>query len=191
MLNEYLTKLASSSPAPGGGAAAALTAAQGVALCGMVLRISQGSAEAISKADILMQEFQDLAAKDAAAFEAVMSAQKLPKDSLTINRAKELDTALKNAALVPLTVMSKIHDAAEFLQRTAEASKSSVLSDVGVGLELLDGALKASVFNVYANLKYIKDTEFNQQARAKISAIQGSFTKAVTPLRLSLVEKFG
>ncbi len=188
----YLDSLASSEPAPGGGAAAALTAAQGIALCAMVLRISGGDRDLICRADELIEEFKDLATEDAQAFNAVIAAQKLPKatEDEQKTRLRALDLALKNAAKVPLTVMELILSAKDLVSMTHKIGKASVISDVGVGVELLAGAMLASKFNVLANVKYIKDQEYNSGIRQKILGLERDFMEYLSPLRLDLATKF-
>jgi len=86
-IKDFLDSLASDSPTPGGGTAAALSAATSCSLMTMALRVSQKKVqdptmqEAAAKLDQIRSELLNLADKDAEAFEAYMSARHLPKDT--------------------------------------------------------------------------------------------------------------
>lgn len=86
-INNYLTRLASREPTPGGGAAAALHAAQGAALVAMVARYTTGAkyeqhaalvSRIIAAADELVDEALRLAEADELAFQGVIDSYKLP-----------------------------------------------------------------------------------------------------------------
>src|SRR3569833_3939687 len=97
----YLDDLADRIPAPGGGAVAALHAAQSAGLIAMVARYTTGERYAAHAAEIgrilahaekLRHEALALAEQDAAAFGAVAAAYRLPKNS-------EKETRTRSAAL--------------------------------------------------------------------------------------------
>ena len=116
-IGEFLDQLAERVPAPGGGAAAALLAAQGAALLGMVARYTTGEkyaehqvtiARIISEVDELRGIALRLADADADAFLAVADAYRLPRstDEETAARAAAVAQALSNAAWPPAQVIS-------------------------------------------------------------------------------------
>src|ERR1700741_2398499 len=85
---DFLQQLAARTSAPGGGATAALHAAQAAALIAMVARFSDGpryDAAVVGRvgpaADALIAESLGLAEADAAAFEKVTQAYGLPRQS--------------------------------------------------------------------------------------------------------------
>ncbi len=87
-IGSFLTRLAARSAAPGGGATGALNAAQAAALLAMVARFSDGpryDAETVGRvraaADGLADEAVGLAVADEAAFQKVVAAYQLPKDT--------------------------------------------------------------------------------------------------------------
>lgn len=105
-ISDFLSRLADRVPAPGGGAAAALQAAQAAALLGMVGRYTTGEKYAehaavieriIGETDELRSSALRLAEDDAAAFTAVTEAYKLPKDT---DEAKAARSAAIAEALV-------------------------------------------------------------------------------------------
>src|SRR5690606_22180938 len=109
---EYLRQLASSAPTPGGGAAAALNAAQGAALVAMVVRLSKEPGvdwnQWAQRMDAAADAFQSLMDEDARAFQSVMDAMQSPKSDP--DRTERLQKALKNAANPPLLTMERAWD---------------------------------------------------------------------------------
>src|ERR1700744_1164515 len=111
----FLTRLAARSPAPGGGAAGALHAAQAAALLAMVARFSDGpryDAETVGRgrgaADSLADEGVGLAVADSAAFEKVIAAYGLPRDTpqATVARSAAIADAMASAATPPADLMA-------------------------------------------------------------------------------------
>src|SRR3984893_7732637 len=109
-----LTRLAARSAAPGGGATGALQAAQAAALLAMVARFSDGpryDAETVGRvraaADRLADEGVGLAAADSAAFEKVIAAYGLPKDTSEAKAARSaaIADATAGAARPPADLM--------------------------------------------------------------------------------------
>src|SRR5260370_1342959 len=113
-ITAFLGQLAARVPAPGGGATAALHAAQSAALVAMVARYSNGSrydaelmARIITEADILRDQALTLAEDDAAAFGAVSAAYQLPKETTELLQARSaaIAEALGGAARPPAEVI--------------------------------------------------------------------------------------
>ena len=115
-LSEWLDELASESPTPGGGAVAAISAATGAALVGMVGRLTMRKAgyeavasrmeEIVGETDRERSELLDLADRDAEAFDDVLAAYRMSRgtDRERADRLQALQAALEHAAEVPLTV---------------------------------------------------------------------------------------
>src|ERR1051326_2224842 len=94
-ITAFLDQLAARIPAPGGGATAALHAAQSAALLAMVARYSDGAKydaekmkHVIAEADGIRNDALTLAERDAAAFEAVAEAYRLPKETAEAKQAR-------------------------------------------------------------------------------------------------------
>ena len=87
----YLDALASNAPAPGGGSSAALSGAMGAALVSMVANLTAGRekyaahqelvSETLNRTSSLIRELTECVQKDMKAFDGVMAAYRLPKDS--------------------------------------------------------------------------------------------------------------
>ena len=168
----FLDELASSSPAPGGGSVAALSGALGAALTSMVCNLTIGKkkyadvqGEMINVArqsEQLRQTFTRLIDRDTVAFNKVMEAFGLPKDTEDQKalRSAAIEAATKEAALVPLEVMKHVIDALSLAKVAAEKGNVNSLSDAGVSALMLHAAAEGASLNVQINLGGIKDTEF-------------------------------
>ena len=162
-IDEYLEQLASRSATPGGGAAAALTSAQGAALVMMVANLTIGKPEyaefeelnkdVLSEAEVLLQSLTDGADNDADAFGKVSAAYALPKDDE--NRAAEIASASVLAAEAPLMVMEDSLAALRLAAKLKGRSNKNLESDIYVAALCLYAGIKSAKVNVDANLKVI------------------------------------
>src|ERR1700741_3245134 len=144
-LREFCNETLSDSPAPGGGSVAALMGALGASLGGMVANLSAGKRGWDDKLDffsgwaVKAQQLKDellfLVDEDTAAFNKVMEAFALPKDSAEEKaaRTKAIQSANKAAAEVPLRVMENASRAYPLLAKMAGKGNPASISDVGVG----------------------------------------------------------
>ena len=168
----FLDELASSSPAPGGGSVAALAGALGAGLTSMVCNLTigkkkyaevEGEMKAIlAQAEGLRAQFTELIDRDTVAFNKVMEAFGLPKETEPQKalRAAAVREATKEATLVPLEVMKHCIDALALTQRVADQGNPNAASDVGTSALMLHAACSAAALNVRINLKELQDPEF-------------------------------
>jgi methenyltetrahydrofolate cyclohydrolase len=163
----WLDELGSSAPAPGGGAAGALSAAMAAGLVEMVGNLSVGKGQdddalrsTVDRAAALRRRSADLADEDAEVFTAVMAAYKLPRgdDAEKAARRTAIDTALVGAARVPLEVATVAAEVVRLCTAIAPLSNPNVLSDVAVSAAAARAAVDSSVVNVEVNLAMLKDT---------------------------------
>src|SRR5438046_3853036 len=144
-LREFCNETLSGSPAAGGGSVAALMGALGASLGGMVANLSAGkrgwddkleyfSVWAV-KAQQLKDELLSLVDEDTGAFDKVMDAFALPKESAEEKAARSaaIEQATKYATEVPLKVMETASKSYELLTEMAEKGNPASASDVGVG----------------------------------------------------------
>lgn len=185
-INSFLDDLASSSPAPGGGAAAALTGALGAALVGMVCSLTAGKKgyeefqEEISavrnEAARLQQDLNALMQKDADAFNHLMSTFKLPRenDSQQAERTRLIQEAYRGAAEVPFLIAWDCLEVVRLACRITGRSNLNVLSDVEVAMALGAAGMEAGMINIEVNLPYIKDSAVVAGQRQKMAAMKTS-----------------
>jgi formiminotetrahydrofolate cyclodeaminase len=171
-LHSFLDDIASASPAPGGGSVAALAGALGAALTSMVCRLTIGKKKyadvevemkaILTQAEALRGQFTSLVAEDTAAFNKVMEAYGLPKDSEAQKalRTAAVREATKEATLVPLEVMKHCIDALALAGNVAAKGNVNSLSDAGVSALMLQSACESAALNVRINLKGMDDREF-------------------------------
>ena len=177
-VDRYLVTLASAAPTPGGGAAAALTGAQGVALLEMVLNVTfkgketrpQSVDELIGSLENLRSQLSANVEQDAAAFTEVLRCYRLPMETGedSTNRKVQIQDALHNAAAVPLEVMKLCDEALCLSLKVLDFGSKQVASDAGAAANLLAGALKAASHSVRINLANISDVTFVKQCELQI-----------------------
>jgi len=174
-VDAWLDELGSSAPAPGGGAAGALSAAMAAGLVEMVGNLSVGKGqddaalgETVQRAAALRRRAAELADEDAEVFTAVMAAYKLPRgdDAEKAARRSAIDAALIGAARVPLEVATVAAEVVRLCTGIAPLSNPNVLSDVAVSAAAARAAVDSSVVNVEVNLASLKDAT----ARAELAA---------------------
>ena len=179
----FVETVADPTPTPGGGSVAAKSGALGCALCEMVAGLTEQKQgfEAVhgemcaarEKLAALRRELQALVQRDAAAFDGVMAAFKLPKatDEEKAARRMAIEAATKRAAEIPLATMAR---AAEALQRAlpiAEKGNPTSITDVGVGALELGAAMRGARLNVEINFSSIADEIWVAEKRAELSRI--------------------
>lgn len=164
---EFTRKLASPSPVPGGGGAAALCGALSAALGSMAGELSIGKKstaqysvelEDITKAAKEHSErFLTLIDADAAAFEPLSKAYSIPKDNA--NRAAVLSEASIIACSAPFDILKECLAVSALLKRMFEICSRIMISDVGCAASLCFAAAECAAMNVYVNLPAIKDAD--------------------------------
>jgi glutamate formiminotransferase / formiminotetrahydrofolate cyclodeaminase len=182
-LREFCNETLSDSPAPGGGSVAALMGALGASLGGMVANLSAGKRgwddklEYFSnwavKAQQLKDELLSLVDEDTAAFNKVMDAFALPKESAEEKaaRAAAIEQATKYAAEVPLKVMETASKSYALLAEMAERGNPASISDVGVGVLATRACIEGAALNVKINLAQLKDEKFKASLLKRIEQI--------------------
>jgi formiminotetrahydrofolate cyclodeaminase len=171
-IGDFLERTASSTPVPGGGSIAALSAAASASLLEMVanLTIGRKGFEAIENRikEIAKDAFnyrgklvQDID-RDSDAFNGVLSAYKLPKDTEEDrrNRNRAIQEGLKNAALVPLGVARDAFKLMELAKKLVESANKAAVTDAAVAVIMARSAVLSALYNVKINLVSITDKGF-------------------------------
>jgi glutamate formiminotransferase / formiminotetrahydrofolate cyclodeaminase len=178
-LRQFCNETLSDSPAPGGGSVAALIGALGASLGGMVANLSAGKRgweeqlEFFSHRAVEGQQLKDelrfLVDEDTAAFNQVMAAFALPKDSAEEKaaRSKAIQAANQAAAEIPLKVMETACRSYDLLAQMAEKGNPASISDVGVGLLATRGCVEGAAMNVRINLSGLKDEKVKSALQEK------------------------
>jgi glutamate formiminotransferase/formiminotetrahydrofolate cyclodeaminase len=154
--------------------------ALGASLGGMVANLSAGkrgweeqlaffSGWAV-RAQALKDELLFLVDEDTAAFNKVMAAFALPKDSADEKaaRAAAIQSANQYAAEIPLRVMETAFRSYELLSEMANRGNPASISDVGVGLLATRACLDGAGLNVLINLAGLKDEAFKNELAKKV-----------------------
>ncbi|MHA1222481.1 MAG: cyclodeaminase/cyclohydrolase family protein [Candidatus Heimdallarchaeaceae archaeon] len=184
-ITEFLDELASSSPAPGGGAAAAIAGAMGAALGSMVSRLTIGKEgyeavedffkEKLEKMEELRKTLTELVDKDANAFSGVIAAFRLPKETeeqKAIRSAKIL-SEYKVAAEIPMETCKACREVINHLLEMGTKGNKNALSDIAVGALCALTGLKSAAHNVEINLGYIskKDEEYGKKLESELEEL--------------------
>ncbi len=156
-LKKYLDDLAAKLPAPGGGSAAALTAALGASLLGMVVNFTLGKPKYVkyeeelkkilAKSEELRQEFLNLVDLDVVAYQS---------------------KNIRDALGVPFMVARLCFEGIKLCAPLIKKGNVNLISDVAVAAILLEAAFAAAYFNVEINLKYLKDKKFTTRVRKEL-----------------------
>jgi formiminotetrahydrofolate cyclodeaminase len=181
-VKEFLDQTASSSPAPGGGSASALAGSLGAALAEMVINLTIGKkkyAEVSEELAALLPrltqarlELQALVDKDTEAFNLVMKAFGMPKESEDQVKARSaaIQEATIKATEVPLSVMRTALSAMDMTLTVAKKGNRKSASDAGVAGLFLSTAMEGAALNVKINLPGLPDElEFKQAAEREMN----------------------
>jgi len=199
-LIDFANKTSSESPAPGGGSISAYTGALGAALSTMVANLSANKRgwddkwEFYSKWGEKSLNFQNtlvnLVDEDTKAFNKIMSAVSLPKDTgeEKLNRSNALESATKNAIEVPFKIMETSFACLESIKCMTELGNPNSISDAGVAALCIRTAVMGAFLNVKINCKDLKDKKFVSSILKKGKVIVND-TNRIEAEILELVEK--
>ncbi len=181
----FLERLAAGTATPGGGAASAYAGAMAAALVGMAARLTLGKKKyadveaqmqsVMESADRLRADLTAAVRDDSAAFEAVMGAFKLPKESDEVRRAEAIEAAYVRAAEIPLRVARAAVATLGLAAIVVEKGNLNAISDGGTAAYLAQAALAGAGLNVRANARAVQD---RKAATAWLQELHGLETRA-------------
>lgn len=187
-INEFLQRVDSPTPTPGGGSVSALAIVEGISLIRMVghLTISKKKfnelsenikldyVSRISALEEIKVEVLELIEKDTNAFNDIMAAYKLPKatDDEKKYRNEQIDLATIHATEIPLQTTKFALKALEFAEPTFMYANKSATSDFGVGINLISAGLNGAVLNVKTNMHEFSDIEISKKYYAEVAEIE-------------------
>ncbi|QKP78680.1 cyclodeaminase/cyclohydrolase family protein [Methyloligella sp. GL2] len=180
-IEEFLDGLASQAATPGGGSAAAIIGAMGAALVSMVCNLTIGKKKYVeveddmkrllARAEELRLALTEMIADDVKAFDQVMGAYGMPKETPEEKEARTeaLQAALKTATEVPLRCCKVSREVIDLSGEVSDKGNLNVISDAGVAVLAGQAALKSAALNVLTNARMIADKEF---AEAKLKELE-------------------
>ncbi len=199
----FLDELAAPTPTPGGGSAAAYAGAMGAALVAMVAGITIGKkkyAEVEAEmqairvvAENLRAELTQSVEDDSAAFEFLMGAFQLPKDTSEQKKARDaaILQATLNAAHIPLHVCEDAVKVMELALKCAEHGNLNAISDSASGFAMLRAALTAAGSNVKINLNSLADQLVGVKMLGELAALELKADKLEEELRETMRTRGG
>lgn len=189
-VDEFVEELASSSPAPGGGTIAAVSGAFAAGLGAMVCALTLGNPkypeaqpflpEVQEKLDALRARFLELADEDTEAFNRVMAAYKLPKETEEEKEQRKAAVAQANigAAQVPLMTAQAAVEVLTLLPEVITHGNVNTISDCGVAMECARTAAVGALMNVDVNLPSIRDEETRKDLKNQRKGVYARYESA-------------
>ena len=190
---DFAEVLASKASVPGGGGAAALVGAVGVALCSMVGNFTTGKKKyaqyeediqrMLAEGEELRLKLLDLVEADAAAFEPLSKAYAYPKEDPT--RDEVLEEATMNALKAPIEMVETLAKVIALLEEMQVKGSKMLISDVGCGALFAGAAMEAAAMNVFVNTKSLK----NRDVATKINNHMDELLERSLPVAYDTAEK--
>ena len=183
-VKEFTKKLGSDAPAPGGGSAAALSGALGAALVSMVCNLTVGKpkyaehealvGETLVKSDGLTVKLLDAIQKDTDAFDSVIAAFAMPKETeeQKKTRAEAIQCAYKAAIASPEETAEHCLTVMKLAESLLGKSNVNAASDLVVGATQAHAGLKGAMANVKINLPAIKNAAYVAEKKVWIERLE-------------------
>lgn len=177
---EFVEVLASKAAVPGGGGAAALVGAIGMALGSMVCNLTIGKKKyaeyeesvksILAKAGEIEANLLKMIDDDAENFLPLSKAYGLPQGTEEEKKMKEetMENALKTACQVPIDIVRVCFDAIKLHEDLVDKGSKLAISDVGVGVQCLRAAILSGQLNVVININSIKDQEYVNKVKTEV-----------------------
>ena len=183
-VNDFLSELASSSPAPGGGSVAALAGSLGAALSSMVCNLTIGKEkyyevqdeikEVLKKSEQLRNRLVKLIDDDTEAFNNLMKAFKMQKETedQKEKRSKAIQKGYIDAANVPLETAKTCEKILDLAIIIVKKGNQSSITDSAISALMAKAGIEAAILNVKINLGSIKDEGFVKKTLAELDKLQ-------------------
>lgn len=180
---DFVDVLASKSAVPGGGGAAALTGAIGIALGSMVCNLTIGKKKyaeheesvksILEKARSLEKDLIGMIDEDAECFLPLSKAYGLPSSTDEEKKIKSetMENALKKACEVPIKIVKVCYESIKLHEDLVDKGSRLAISDIGVGVQCLRSAILSGQLNVLININSIKDEKYVNEVRNEINSL--------------------
>ncbi len=198
---EFAEILASKQAVPGGGGAAALTGALGVALASMVANFSIGKKkfigveekhkEILERGEELRNRLLDLIDEDAKNFYPLSEAYgiKAVTDDEKEAKQKVMQSALKVACSAPIKMVDAIYESILLHEELFDISSKIIISDLGVGAACLKAALLSAQLNVIINLNSIKDEAYTAEIKQHVEELVNKGSQKADDIYQKVIHK--
>lgn len=199
-LARFADEVSRPSPAPGGGSVSALAGALGAALAGMVANLTHGKSgfeerrgeleQIATRAQELKDALVAAVDEDTQAFNAVIAAMRLPKDTeeQKAARAAAIQDGYRRATDVPLQTAELCVAALALCRQVAERGNPASISDAGVGALLARAGALGAIDNVAINLPSITESKWVGERRGQLAALR-SQAEAIEQQTRALVDR--
>ena len=197
----FIEVLASKAPVPGGGGAAAMGGAIGMALSNMVGNLTVGKKKyadvedevkkLLEEGSAIIEDLKGLVDRDAEVFEPLSKAYGLPKDTpeQAANKEKVMEECSIEACSVPLEIMRKSYAGIKIHERMGQIGSRLAISDVGCGVVFLKAALISGQLNVMINLGAIRDEKFLKETTAEMKQLVDDGSRLADQTLAAVMEK--
>lgn len=168
-IKDFISEVSQKQATPGAGAVTAVSASMAVATILKAVRFSEVNTltkknqelftKTIEDLEEIRDDFRHLAYKDHESFEVLFEAFKMPKDTAKEKKArdKRVEEGLILTCEVPLQIIDDIRRVQVMVEKIYPLIKHNIISDIGVGLELLQAVAHSSSYNVYSNVRFLKN----------------------------------
>ncbi|HYI24023.1 MAG TPA: cyclodeaminase/cyclohydrolase family protein [Thermomicrobiales bacterium] len=195
-IGDYLDRLGSSHPDPGGGSVAGLVGALGAGLGQMVISLTRNAPDLEPVRSELQEAIGSLlaaSADDERAYAGFVAASKLPKSTPEekASRKAAMQSALITSAEVPLELAQTAFRVLELLEPVVTHGTSHALSDVEIGVNLAEAAILASLSNVGVNLPWIDNKPLAEQFGERATTLETESRTKAERLRAMLTDRRG
>lgn len=189
-ITDFVGILASDAPAPGGGSVSALSGALASGLLEMVAALTVTKAKyaefheevksIASEASLLRTNFLELIDKDTEAYNGVTAVFAMPKatDEEKKARKEAMQTALKQATMVPFEILQTAEKAVLLAKKSIGKTNTNAYSDLGVSAAQLSACAQGAFMNVKINLSGISDENFTSEYLEKSNALLKSILES-------------
>jgi len=203
-VEDFLARLATDDPVPGGGSASALAGAMAAALVHMVVELTTGRPAAAEHEERLTEirlaaagiqsELLSLAHADAVAYASVVTARRLPKETDGDREARrvQLDAAVREATRTPLSIARRAAEVLALAEELAPIGNRNAVSDVGVAGLLAGAAIRGAAMNVEINLPSLPEDEpLRAEARRELDALVSGLTDREAAVATAVGDRIG